>query len=65
MRVLCEVEETMLENDDGIEVAGVVVTCSKCDHTTESFGTSEASLKRCFALLHEECPLDENNYYHA
>jgi hypothetical protein len=55
----------MLENDDGIEVAGVVVTCSKCDHTAESFGTSEASLKRCFALLHEECPLDENNYYHA
>jgi hypothetical protein len=63
MKVTCSVEETTLENDDGIEVDSVCVTCSRCDHATESFGTSEASVKRCLVLLREECPNGENNFY--
>jgi hypothetical protein len=64
MKVLCDVEETTLENDDGFEVNGVVVTCSKCGHQTESFGTTNASIKRCFVLLREQCPNEEENFYH-
>jgi hypothetical protein len=40
---------------------GVTVTCEKCGLEMESFGTSEASVRRCLALLREEC--EENNFY--
>jgi len=63
MRVECDVTYDELENDDGIMVEGVIVTCSRCGHSTESFGTGEASIRRCLALLREECPEDENNFY--
>lgn len=62
MRILCSVDQTTLEGDYG-EVDGVEVTCSRCGHTTESYGTSEASVKRCLVLLREECPRRENNFY--
>lgn len=60
--VPCEVEEIELEGDYG-DIESVRVTCSKCGHETESFGTGDASIKRCLALLNEECPNGENNYY--
>jgi hypothetical protein len=63
MRVECEVGEVELTNDNGIEVAGVCATCSRCDHETESFGTGEASVRRCLVLLREECPKGEHNFY--
>ncbi len=63
MRVECEVTEATLTSDDGREVEGVCATCSRCDHETESFGTGEASVKRCLALLREECPEGEENWY--
>ena len=59
-RVLCTVEETELEGDHG-PIDGVVVTCTKCGESAESFGTSIASIRRCFILLREQC--DEENYY--
>lgn len=62
-RVVCSIEETTLENDNGREVEGVVATCSKCDHCTESFGTSDASRRRCLVLMREECPEGEENFY--
>lgn len=62
-RVKCEIEETKLENDQGRSIPGITATCSKCDHQTESFGTSEASILRCLALMREECPENENNFY--
>lgn len=34
-------------------------------HETQSFGTSEASVRRCLALMREECPNGENNFYIA
>lgn len=44
-------------------VDGVEVTCGRCGHSKESFGTDEPSLKRCAYLLRENCPRAENNYY--
>jgi hypothetical protein len=63
MRVPCEVSEEILTNDDGIDVPGVVVSCSRCDHETESFGTSDRSVKRYLVLMREECPNGEDNFY--
>lgn len=63
MRVECEIEEVDLENENGRVVEGVRATCNRCLHETESFGTSEASRKRCLALMREECPKSEENFY--
>lgn len=63
MRVHCEVEYVELENNDGREVPGVCVSCTKCGHETESFGEGEASVKRCLALMREECPEGDSNFY--
>jgi hypothetical protein len=65
VKVECNVEEVELENDSGLEVEGVQVTCSRCDHQTESFGTTDRSVKRCLVLMREECPNGEENYYTA
>lgn len=62
-RITCTIDETMLECDSGREIPGVIARCSRCGHTTESFGTSEASILRCLALMNEECPNGENNFY--
>lgn len=63
MKVECEVAEVMIENDQGREQEGVCVTCTRCEHATESFGTGDASVRRCLALLREECPEGESNFY--
>ena len=63
MRVHCSVEQTELENDEGRPIDGVEATCSRCQHTTQSFGTGDASRKRCLVLLREECPEGEDNFY--
>ena len=63
MRVPCNVEYTEIEKERGFPVDGVVVTCSRCEKSAESFGQTEASVKRCFVLLKEDC--DESNFYYA
>lgn len=63
MKVEVDLEFTTMENEDGREVDAVVATCSRCQHTTESFGHGDASVKRCLALMREECPEAENNFY--
>lgn len=65
MRVECEVRYDEEENDDGVLIECTYVTCSRCGHETMSFGTSEASVKRCLALLREECLEGESNFYVA
>jgi hypothetical protein len=62
VKIKCEVTEVTLQGDRG-EVDGVMATCSRCDHSTESFGTGDNSVKRCLVLLKEGCPQGENNYY--
>lgn len=47
------------------EIVGVRATCERCGHWSESFGTSEASVLRCLALLNEECPEEQSNLYIA
>lgn len=57
-RVECTVEEI---TDDGKKA--VRATCSQCEHVTTSFGTAGNSVKRCLALMREECPEGEANFY--
>ena len=63
MTVECSVEKTELVNDRGVEVPGVEVTCGECGHCVTSFGQTENSTRRCFALLREQCPNGEENFY--
>lgn len=63
MRVTCEVDEVELENEDGFPVDGICATCERCGHETKSFGTGDASVKRCLVLMREECPNGEHNFY--
>lgn len=64
-RVEVQVEETEVENEDGIPVDGLCVTCSRCDHEVEVFGQGGKSLRRACVMLKEECPLGQENYYVA
>jgi len=61
-KVIAEIEETELAGDYA-DVPGVTAECSRCGHTTESYGTDEPSVRRCLVLLRDECPLRERNYY--
>ncbi len=63
MRVTVAIAETDLESEDGYSVEGVVATCSRCNHQTESFGTGDASITRCCVLMREGCPRSEHNFY--
>jgi hypothetical protein len=62
MRVECDVEHTELDGDYGT-VEGICVTCGRCDHRVEVYGTTNASIRRGLATLREECPQGENNFY--
>lgn len=62
-KVKCSIEEITLDGDYGNDVESTSATCTKCGHTTESYGTSEGSINRCLALMNEECPEGENNFY--
>ncbi len=63
MRINVEINETTLTNDDDRDVDGVIAYCSKCGHETESYGTGDNSRLRCLALMREECPNGERNFY--
>lgn len=63
-RVECEIVEASVQDEVTKDSRpGVIATCSRCEHTTESFGTGENSRKRCLVLMREECPEDEENFY--
>lgn len=64
-RVECEVEHVdILKNEHSDETQpGVEATCSRCNHVTQCFGTEERSVKRALAMLREECPENESNFY--
>lgn len=53
------------ENEDGIEIDCVLVTCSRCGHQVQILGTSNNSIKRACATLNEQCPESEDNFYTA
>ena len=65
-RIECVIEHDVeIENDDGYMVKGVRATCDCCGAITESFGTSAASVRRCLALMREECEGGEDSYFYA
>ena len=63
MRVTCDIEETTLTNDEGYDVDSIEATCGQCGHVTESFSVDEPSIRRCLALMREECPRGQWNFY--
>jgi hypothetical protein len=65
VKVSCSIDSIELENDDGYEIESVQATCSRCGHATESFGAGSVSVRRCLALMREECPEGETNFYVA
>jgi hypothetical protein len=62
MRVRCSMAPVELPGDHGL-ISSVELECSRCEHTTASFGTSEKSIKRCLVMMREECPENEQNFY--
>jgi len=62
-QVPCKVEYTEFHRDTR-EIPGVIVTCNRCGNSVESFGQTERSLMRCYALLRENCDNEENNFYY-
>jgi hypothetical protein len=50
---------------NALEASAFRASCSRCGHETESFGSSERSIERCLALMREECPAGEMNFYVA
>lgn len=63
MKVKCSISEGEDEGDSGQPVATTIAVCTRCEHETTSYGTSDASVKRCLVLMREECPNDEKNFY--
>jgi hypothetical protein len=63
MEVPVTIDEGEIEDDHGGLRPGIIAECTRCGHTTQSFGTSERSVGRCLALMREQCPEDEKNYY--
>jgi hypothetical protein len=65
--VAVAIQTTTIEQEspygEPIDAPGVRATCSECGHETTSFGTGHDSRKRCLALLRDECPMGESNWY--
>jgi hypothetical protein len=64
MKVEVEIHTCDLDGDHGT-VEGLCLTCEKCGHEVEVFGTAAASAKRGAAMLREECPEGEENWYNV
>lgn len=63
-KIECDVTPTSVEFQ-GRDVLGVRVTCSACDHWEEAGGRSARSVRKCLAMLRENCPEGEKNFYVA
>jgi len=63
MRVDVSVDEIEMEGDYSNTVDGVEVTCNRCGHCVEVFGTSSKSILRGCIMLRDECPQGEKNFY--
>ena len=63
MRVETTIEETELQGDDGNSIPSVSVTCKRCGHSEEAYGSEDSSIKRCAVQLRENCPRGERKFY--
>lgn len=62
-RVTASIEETDLESDTGATIPGLIVTCHRCGHSVEVYGTEAVSARRGGVMLREECPEGAHNFY--
>jgi hypothetical protein len=62
MQIKVEIEEDEFDGDHA-SVPGLRVSCPRCGHEVEVFGTDERSAKRGAVMLREECPRGESNFY--
>lgn len=58
MNVECEWQEEEYEGTPAVSVI-----CPECGYCTRSMGTGVRSIRRCLALLREQCPRGEKNFY--
>jgi hypothetical protein len=63
MQINVTIREVEMEGDYGNAIDGVSVSCSRCGHSIDVFGTSVASIRRGCMMLREQCPNDEANFY--
>lgn len=61
-KVECEVTPVTVPFK-GKEILGVEVTCTRCEHSETSGGRTQKSIRRCLALMRENCPEGEENFY--
>lgn len=61
MNVDCKV--TVVKSAEDPRYVGVMVSCSRCKQFYEADGTSDRSVRRCLAMLREDCPNGERNWY--
>jgi hypothetical protein len=62
-KVEVTIEEVTLKNDSGRALPGVRAECVRCGYVVESFGTGDGSRRRCLAVMRDDCPELEVNYY--
>lgn len=62
MHVECEAKQVTVQTDSGPRKS-VQVTCSRCGRQETSFGTGDASIRRCLVMLRQNCDKQESNYY--
>lgn len=63
-RVACEIEHMTDITERGYEADCVYAVCTQCGNQTKSWGAGAASVKRCLALMREECEQGERNFYY-
>ncbi len=62
MKVETAIEEADVDADYGT-VFGLIVTCKRCGHSVKAGGAHEGSAARAAAMLRDECPRGERNFY--
>ena len=62
MRVNVEIDITDVDGDYG-QAEGLCLLCQRCGHEVEVAGLSADSARRGAAMLREECPNGEKNFY--
>lgn len=62
VRVLCSIQTGYADGDYG-EVECTTAECPRCGNHTLSWGTSEASERRCLVIMRETCLKYERNFY--
>ena len=64
MRIFCAIRYIELDGDYGA-VDSVEATCPRCGACEDSYGTDDASIRRCLLMLNQNCERDEDNFYIA